>query len=338
MSASVAIVILNYNGRTFLKKFLPVVLQYAENAEVIVADNQSSDDSVAVMKTDFPEVRLIINQDNGGFAKGYNDALKYVTAKYYVLLNSDAEVTQGWLAPIIELMEANPKIGACQPKIKAYHNRMTFEYAGAAGGYIDHFGFPFCRGRIFDVLEEDQNQYDDIRQVFWATGCCMFVRAEAYWQMGGFDEDYFAHMEEIDLCWRMNNAGWQVFYNGKSNVYHVGGGTLPKSNPRKTYLNFRNSLITLFKNTPKRHLPTKLFVRCFLDIIASAKFLVFDSKADAWAVCRAQLDFWTKLPKWEKKRRKIFDKGFDHKELILPKSIVLLHYLKGKKKFNDLWE
>ncbi|WP_053406035.1 glycosyltransferase family 2 protein [Persicobacter sp. CCB-QB2] len=336
MTASVAIVILNYNGRTFLNKFLPNVLQHAEGAEVIVADNQSTDDSVAFMQATFPQVRLIINKENGGFAKGYNDALKHVDADYYVLLNSDAEVTAGWLTPIISFMEEHPKVAACQPKIMAYHNRITFEYAGAAGGYIDYLGYPFCRGRLFDTLEEDEHQYDDIRKVFWATGCCMFLRSSTFHEFNGFDEDYFAHMEEIDLCWRMNNAGYEVFYHGESKVYHVGGGTLPKSNPRKTYLNFRNSLITLYKNTRRRHLIQKLCLRSLLDVVAATKFLFFDSRADAMAVYRAQWYFWSRLPKWQSKRKNLKRSNKACLDLILPKSIVLLYYLKGKKSFKDL--
>nr|MBP8033086.1 glycosyltransferase family 2 protein [Bacteroidia bacterium] len=247
-SSKVAVVILNWNGKPFLEKFLPTVLQYSSGAQIIVADNQSSDDSVAFLKTQFPQVSVILNPSNDGFATGYNLALKQVKAEYYVLLNSDVEVTENWLQPIIKLMDENLKVAACQPKILDYNHPSKFEYAGAAGGFIDKYGYPFCRGRIFNVLEEDKAQYDTAKEVFWATGACMFVRAEAFWKVGGFDDDYFAHMEEIDVCWRMKNIGYQIYVEPSSKVYHVGGGTLNKLSPRKTFLNFRNNLTTLTKN------------------------------------------------------------------------------------------
>ena len=254
----VAVVILNWNGQSFLEKFLPNVIKYSQEVQIIVADNQSSDNSVAFLKDKFPEVSIIINPSNDAFAKGYNLALKQVQAEYYVLLNSDVEVTENWIEPIVSLMQSNPKIAACQPKILDYNQPSKFEYAGASGGFIDKYGYPFCRGRIFNVLEEDKGQYDSSMEVFWATGACMFVRSDAFWKVGGFDDDYFAHMEEIDVCWRMKNIGYQIFIEPKSKVYHVGGGTLNKLSPRKTFLNFRNNLITLTKNASPRFLFFKI--------------------------------------------------------------------------------
>lgn len=244
-----AVVILNWNGRKFLKKFLPDVIKFSKkDAEVIVADNASTDDSVAVLKADFPEIRIIENKSNGGFAKGYNQALKLIDAEYYILLNSDIEVTENWINPVIELMESDKNIAACQPKIRSYHEKEKFEYAGAAGGFIDKFGYPFCRGRIFQSLEEDKGQYDDTVEIFWATGAALFIRAELYHKLGGMDDDFFAHMEEIDLCWRLKNEGYKIMYCPKSTVYHVGGGTLPTSSSWKTYLNFRNNFFLIYKN------------------------------------------------------------------------------------------
>ena len=249
MSVRIAVVILNWNGRHFLEKFLPDVIRFSsDDASVVVADNASTDDSVEYLKKNFPSVRIILNEKNEGFTGGYNRALEKVEAEFYVLLNSDVEVTQDWLKPLLRLMDANKKIAACQPKILSYHEKDKFEYAGAGGGFIDKNGYPFCRGRIFSELETDHHQFDDERPVFWATGACMFVRASVYHELKGLDENFFAHMEEIDLCWRMQRAGYEVYYCGKSTVYHVGGGTLPKNNPRKTYLNFRNNLITFTKN------------------------------------------------------------------------------------------
>jgi GT2 family glycosyltransferase len=250
-----AVVILNWNGRNFLETFLPSVLEYsARCADVIVADNASTDDSVAFLQEHYPQIRIIEHPKNGGFSKGYNDALKQIDAEYYILLNSDVEVTPNWITPVIEMMDADPSIAACQPKLRSFEDRSQFEYAGAAGGFIDAYGYPFCRGRIFDVLEEDRGQYDDACEVFWATGACLFVRADLYHALGGLDEDFFAHMEEIDFCWRLKNNGHKVMYCPDSTVYHVGGGALPKSSPRKTYLNFRNNLALLVKNLPSKRL------------------------------------------------------------------------------------
>jgi GT2 family glycosyltransferase len=299
----IAVVILNWNGQKFLEQFLPKVIQYSSIAKVCVADNQSSDDSVAFVKKHFPEVIIIQNTSNNGFAGGYNVALKQINAEYYVLLNSDVEVTEHWLEPTIALMDSNKNIAACQPKILDYNHKHLFEYAGAAGGFIDKYGYPFCRGRVFNDLEEDKNQYNDAVEVFWATGACMFVRAEAFWKVGGFDIDYFAHMEEIDLCWRLKNIGYQIYTEPKSLVYHVGGGTLHKLSPTKTYLNFRNNLTTLTKNSSPRFLFFKILYRMVLDGIAAYKFLFEGKGAHFIAVAKAHVSFYAQLSSTLKKRK-----------------------------------
>ena len=238
----VAVVILNWNGKKYLEQFLPSLIEHTgSDAEIVVADNASTDDSLSFLKTNFPSIRVIQNTTNGGFARGYNLALKQVEADYYVLLNSDIEVTANWLKPVISMMEQDEKIGACQPKIRSFHHRNSFEYAGAAGGYIDEYGYPFCRGRLFLTIEEDNGQYDDTVEISWASGACMFVRSRLFHQLGGLDDDFFAHMEEIDFCWRLHNYGYRVMYCPGSTVYHIGGGTLPKASWRKTYFNFRNN-------------------------------------------------------------------------------------------------
>lgn len=324
---SVAIVILNYNGKVHLSTFLPSVVAQSQGYRIIVADNGSTDDSVKFLKDHYPEVELILLDSNYGFCGGYNRALKQVHAEYYVLLNSDVEVSPDWIAPIVKLFEENPQIAACQPKILSYQQKDTFEYAGAAGGFVDVLGYPFCRGRIFDTLEKDQGQYNDTIPVFWATGACMFVRSEVYHHLGGLDEDFFAHMEEIDLCWRMQNQGHQIYYCGESTVYHLGGGTLHKSSPRKTYLNFRNSLRCLTKNG--NGLIWKLPIRLALDLVASLKFLTSQHWADARAVLKADKDFL-----WEiganLKKRKTMKKG---RKTSSAKFSILIQYFFLKRKF-----
>ncbi len=246
-----AVVILNWNGKKFLEEFLPSVIKYSSDAaDIIVADNASEDDSVDFLKKNFPQVKIILNEQNYGFAEGYNKALSKVEAKYYILLNSDIEVSKDWIEPVISCMEKDEKIGACQPKIRSLHEPEMFEYAGASGGFIDKLGYPFCRGRLFHTLEKDNGQYDDKKEVFWATGACLFVRSDLYNKLGGLDSDFFAHMEEIDYCWRLKNYGYKVYVCPESIVYHVGGGTLPKAPYCKTYLNFRNNLTLLYKNLP----------------------------------------------------------------------------------------
>ncbi|MFH2096519.1 MAG: glycosyltransferase family 2 protein, partial [Bacteroidota bacterium] len=272
----VAVVILNWNGKELLEKFLPSVLSYSgiPSVSVYIADNCSDDNSVDYIRYNHPEAHIIILDRNYGFAGGYNRALKQIEAQYYVLLNSDVEVTEGWLDPMIELLDNNSDIAACMPKILSYQDREIFEYAGAAGGFIDKYGFTFCRGRIFNVFEKDENQYNNDAHIFWATGACLFIRADMFHTSGGLDDRFFAHMEEIDLCWRLKNRGKSIVYCAGSKVYHLGGGTLNKTNPRKTYLNFRNNLFLLYKNAQPKTAFRIIITRLFLDMIAGLKFLV----------------------------------------------------------------
>ena len=334
---NVAIVILNYNGRNFLQTFLPGVLAHSAGTAVYVADNGSTDDSVAYLSADFPSVHILELGHNFGFAEGYNKALQYVEADYYVLLNSDVEVTSGWLSAPMTLLENHSEIAACQPKLLDYYHRDRFEYAGAAGGYLDYLGYPFCRGRLFQSLETDQGQHDDNRPVLWATGACLFIRAEAFHGVGGFDGDFFAHMEEVDLCWRLWNRGLEVWYCGESVVYHVGGGTLHKSNPHKAFLNFRNGLALMYKNHPAEGLVRHLLARLVLDGVAGIKFLLFDNPAECWAVVRAHGNFYRHFRSWHRKRRSV-QANATHAEqgLLYPKSIVYEYFLKGKKIFAQL--
>lgn len=330
----VTVIILNWNGCQFLKKFIPIVIKHSsKDAEIVVADNNSSDDSVEFLKTNYPEVRIIQNEYNAGFASGYNLALKQIKTKYYVLLNSDVEVTKNWINPLIQLMEKDETIAACQPKLLSYYQRDAFEYAGAAGGYIDKYGYPFCRGRIFNSLEKDTGQYDDVVEIFWASGASLFVRAHLFHQVGGLDDDFFTHMEEIDLCWRFKNQGYKIIYCPDSVIYHVGGGTLPKTSFRKTYFNFRNNLFLLYKNLPKSYLWKVFIARFFLDGIASIKFLMEGGYKDAWAVIRAHLSFYKHFTKLSKKRS-----GIQHKEVsnIYRSNIVFDYFLFKTKKFYQL--
>lgn len=334
----VAVVILNWNGKDFLEKFLPNVINNSPEGSVYVADNASSDDSITLLKEKFPAVKIVINESNGGFAKGYNDALKKVEAEYYILLNSDVEVSPNWIEPIIKLMDVDRNIAACQPKILDYNNKNKFEYAGAAGGFIDKYGYPFCRGRIFSEIEEDSNQYNDIREIFWATGACMFVRSSVYHNLGGFDEDYFAHMEEIDLCWRMKNTGHKIFVVPSSVVYHVGGGTLNKINPRKTYLNFRNNLITLLKNDQSGFLFFKFIYRLYLDGIAGIVFTLKGDFKHCIAIIKAHFAIYGSLGKTVRKRKEFKRRNnfSPSKTQILNNNIVFLHQLKKVKRFSEI--
>ena len=287
------------------------------------------------MRERFPDVRLIENGSNGGFTTGYNLALQQVEAQYYVLLNSDIEVTLNWIEPVIEMMDADPNIAACQPKIKSYYHKEQFEYAGACGGFIDKFGYPFCRGRVFQNLEEDKGQYDTPMEVFWATGACMFVRADLYHQIGGLDDSFFAHMEEIDLCWRLKNAGYKVFCCPQSVVYHIGGGTLPKNSPRKTYLNFRNNLSLLVKNLPRNQIFMVIFCRIFLDWVAAFKFLAEGCFKDFKMVFKAHWDFYKRLRTLRAKRKN----GPRHQvSCVYRRNIVIQSLLLGKKRFSELGE
>lgn len=332
-----AIVILNYNGRHWLEKFLPSVLQHSAGARIVVADNFSTDDSVRFIRKNFSQVELVVIPSNLGFCGGYNFALQQVKEKYYVLLNSDVEVTAGWLEPVIQLFESDATIAAAQPKILSYADKTVFEYAGAAGGFIDSLGYPFCRGRIFTDLEKDNGQYNDTLPIFWATGACFFVRSSCYHEMGGLDEDFFAHMEEIDLCWRLKRAGYHICYEGKSTVYHVGGGTLSASNPRKTYLNFRNGLSLIYKNMPTSSLLWKLPVRLMLDHIAALKFLLSGSSADFKAVWRAHLDFFGHIAR-DQSKRKTLSHSLKRRQVspIYKGMIIIDFFLRGKKTFKDL--
>jgi GT2 family glycosyltransferase len=331
----IAIVILNWNGQKWLEKFLPTVIEKSSMANIYIADNASTDSSVNFIEDNFPAVKIIQNQLNEGYAKGYNDALKDLKEKYFVLLNSDIEVTDNWIEPIINLMEENSNISACQPKILDYNNKDSFEYAGASGGYIDNLGYPFTRGRIFDSIESDNNQYDDVKEIFWASGACLFVRAEHFNEVNGFDNDFFAHQEEIDLCWRLKIKGYQVMVHPLSVVYHVGGGTLNDSSAFKTYLNFRNNLFMLTKNLNFLSLLITLYFRLPLDGIAAVTLL---KKKNGFmhllAVLRAHLVFYVSIPRLLFKRQKntaktnLFGKmGF---------SILVKYYFEGKTKFSEL--
>ena len=331
----VAVVILNYNGKKFLEEFLPNVIASCDPSwtEVVVADNASTDDSVSFMKIRFPEIRLIENGSNGGFASGYNLALRQIDAQYYVLLNSDIEVAPNWIEPVIALMDSDPNIAACQPKILSYYHKEQFEYAGACGGFIDKYGYPFCRGRVFQNLENDEHQYDEPMEVFWATGACMFVRADLYHQCGGLDDSFFAHMEEIDLCWRLKNAGYKVYCCPQSFIYHIGGGTLPKNSPRKTYLNFRNNLSLLVKNLPENKVFITIAYRVVLDWVAAFKFLAEGCFKDFRMVFKAHWDFYKRLKMLKTKRKENV-----HKQVscIYKRNIVFDSIFLRKKKFSVL--
>ena len=330
-----AVVILNWNGKHWLEKFLANVIQNSLNTEVIVADNNSTDESVAYLKENYPNIRIIHNDGNYGYAKGYNLALRQIDAEYFVLLNSDIQVTKDWTCPIIELMEKDQSIAACQPKILDYNNKNKFEYAGASGGFIDKFGYPFCRGRMFDDLEEDKEQYNDGTEVFWATGACLFVRASHFFEAGELDEDFFAHQEEIDLCWRLKNKGYKIMVEPKSEVYHVGGGTLNVGSPFKTHLNFRNNLYMLFKNLPLSSLFIIIPIRLVLDGIASITFLRNKQGINHFfAVMKAHFSFYFEIPKLIVKRRKISQQSSLRGKKNY--SILIKNKLKKIKTFSEL--
>ena len=288
-----SVVILNWNGAEMLRRFLPSVIAYSqgEGVEICVADNASSDNSCEVIEREFPEVRLIRLSENYGFAEGYNRALQQIDAEYVVLLNSDVEVTSGWLEPMTDYLDKHPQVAACQPKLLSFQEKSCFEYAGAAGGFIDKYGYPFCRGRIFDVIESDHGQYEDIIPVFWVTGAALLIRLQVYCEVGGLDGRFFAHMEEIDLCWRLRSRGYGIVCLPFSRVYHVGGATLKKENPRKTLLNFRNNLIMLYKNLPENELYRVMRVRLFLDYLAAFVFLLKGDKNNSLAVLRAHKEY-----------------------------------------------
>lgn len=334
----VAIVVLNWNGEKFLKQFLPsVIASTYENKKIIVADNASTDCSVSFLQENYPSIEVIKNPINEGFAKGYNMALQHVDADYYVLLNSDVEVTTNWIEPIISLMESDDKIGACQPKIRSYNNRNAFEYAGASGGWIDRFGYPFSRGRIFDECEEDKGQYDDAAPCFWATGAALFVKAKLFHMLDGFDDYFFAHQEEIDLCWRMQNRGYKVYVEPKSVVYHVGGGTLPKGNSKKTYLNFRNNLIMMAKNLPIAESIWKIPFRFVLDAITAWRSLMKGDSGYWTAVAKAHFHFmqWLILKQHKPKQTKHENVRQQYSGLYNG-SVVWAYFIKKQKTFLEI--
>ena len=330
-----AVVVLNWNGINWLKKFLPILIEKSKDVNVYIADNASTDNSVEYVNNNFPNVKVLKNFSNEGYAKGYNDALETLKEEYFVLINSDIEVTDNWIKPIINLMEANSDIAACQPKILSFHDRNKFEYAGACGGFIDTLGYPFCRGRIFSDLEDDNNQYNDITEVFWASGACLFVRAKYFKEVNGFDNDFFAHQEEIDLCWRLKNKGYKIMVNPNSAVFHVGAGTLNTNSPFKTYLNFRNNLFMLYKNLSVLKLIITLLFRLPLDGIAALSFAKKENGlGHIFSILRAHLVFYVSIPLLSLKRKKIDQK----KNLTGQKkfSILLKYYFLGIKKFSNL--
>ena len=333
-----AIVILNWNGVEMLTRFLPNVLDYSRGEAVVyVADNASTDNSLEVLKMHFPEVRVIVLEKNWGFAEGYNRALGQIDAEYYVLLNSDVEVSHHWLTPLIEFMDNHADVAACQPKLLSMKNRDAFEYAGACGGFIDRYGYPFCRGRIFDTVESDDGQYDYAAEVLWATGACMVVRASDFKEAGGFDARFFAHSEEIDLCWRMRLMGKKIYCIPDSFVYHIGGGTLPKNNPMKTYLNFRNNLTMLYKNLPDGELRHVMRVRLFLDYVAAFQALLSGRVGDFKAIINGRKAFKKWLPEYREVRREVQGRRVVRDVTgVYRHSILWQYYAKGHKKYAEI--
>lgn len=328
----IAVVILNWNGVKLLEQFLPSVIQFSEGATIYVADNDSTDNSVAFVTENFPTVKIVKNSGNHGFAKGYNDALKHIDAEIYALVNSDIEVTENWLKPILDTFEKEKQTAIIQPKILDFKNKEYFEYAGAAGGFIDKYGFPFCRGRIFDTVEKDNGQYNDNIELFWASGACFFIRKNVYHELGGFDESFFAHQEEIDLCWRAANEGHIIKYNSQTVVYHVGGATLQQGNPKKTYLNFRNSLLMMVKNLPKRGLFWVIFFRMILDGVAGIRFLTQGKFRHTFAILKAHFSFYCLSLKYLGKR-----KDFQIQQYYMVKSIVFLYYIRKLTLFKEIF-
>ena len=335
----IAVVILNWNGLHHLKRFLPSICQYSDapGTKVIVVDNGSADDSVEYIRQTLPEVEVITFSENFGFAPGYYKALKQIEAEYFVLLNSDVEVTPGWLEPLVAAMDADPGVGACMPRMRDYQHRDYFEYSGAAGGYIDFFGYPFCRGRLLSSVEKDTGQYDDNKYIFWASGACMFLRSMAYFRAGGLDSDFFAHMEEIDLCWRMRRIGYTVQAIPESIVYHIGGGTLPNNNPHKLYLNYRNNLYLLFKNLPPSKLVPVILIRMILDGMSAMAYLFSGSTGFFKAVIKAHLAFYSNIPQLVRKRIALKGAiGKAHIKEIYPGSILFNFFVRKRRYFSEL--
>ena len=327
-----AIAILNWNGEILLERYLPSVVLYSEGTDIYVIDNASTDTSVQFVRTNYPQIKIIQNSTNGGFAGGYNEGLKQIDADIFCLLNSDVEVTEGWLNPVLALFERMQDVAIIQPKILDLMRKDHFEYAGAGGGFIDQLGYPFCRGRIFQSLEKDSGQYDDTCEIFWATGACMFIKSKVFWQLEGFDLDYFAHQEEVDLCWRAKNEGEKVYYVGNSKVYHLGGSTLSNMNPKKTYLNFRNSLFSITKNLPRRKALAIISIRLLLDGVAALRFIAQFKFRHCFAILRAHLSFYRQFHKMYHRREKA---NFIIK-YYLTKSIVWSHFVNQIDKFNVL--
>ena len=334
-----AIVILNWNGRAMLAEYLPTVIEYSCNEAVVyVADNASTDDSMQWIHDKFKGCKTILLDQNYGFAEGYNRALKQIEADYYLLLNSDVEVTHHWLTPLLEFMDAHPEAAACQPKLLSERNKDCFEYAGAAGGYLDKYGYPFCRGRIFNTIEPDSGQYDYNTEILWATGACLLIRSRDYWDAGGLDARFFAHSEEIDLCWRLRLMGRKIYCIPDSQVYHVGGGTLPKSNSMKTFLNFRNNLTMLYKNLPENELRSVMRIRWFLDYLAALQMLFLNRNiGDCKAIFRARKAFKKWLPEFKEdraeiQRRRIIGRVVERR----PYSILWQYYVRGRHRFSEL--
>ncbi|MCQ2342177.1 MAG: glycosyltransferase family 2 protein [Paludibacteraceae bacterium] len=331
MEKKCSIVILNWNGADMLRRYLPVVIEHTRlsNTEIVVADNGSTDNSLAVVQS-FPEVRVIVLDRNYGFAEGYNRALQDIRAEYTVLLNSDVEVTGNWLQPLLDYMDAHPDVAATMPKIRSAVHRDRFEHAGAAGGLMDMLIYPYCRGRILSHIDKDEGQFDTVIPVFWTTGACMCVRTGVYHQTGGLDSDFFAHMEEIDLCWRMQCRGYRLACIPQSTVYHVGGGSLHYESPRKTYLNFRNCLLMIYKNLPKHRLLYVYAMRCLLDYLAAVHLLLSGQPRNAWAVCRARWDFWRMKSSYKQKRKDNLQKAIvPYPETIAKRSIIVDYYFRG---------
>ena len=335
----VAIVILNWNGAKMLSTYLPSVINYSrDEAEIFVADNASTDDSMSWLSKHYPMVKQIALDRNWGFAEGYNKALGHIDAEYYILLNSDIEVTHHWLTPLIEFMDAHPQVAACQPKLLSVFDHDQFEYAGACGGFIDRYGYPFCRGRIFQTVENDDGQYDDPCKIAWATGACLMIRSHDYWEAGGLDGRFFAHSEEIDLCWRLRSRGRDIYCVPDSQVYHVGGGTLPKNNPMKTFLNFRNNLTMLYKNLNDKDLKHVMRVRWWLDYLAALQMLLLGHHwGDFCAVFKARKAFKRWRHEYDFDRQKIQNSRLvQDEEILSPYSILWKYYVKGKKKYSEI--
>ncbi|WP_293311517.1 glycosyltransferase family 2 protein [Pedobacter sp. UBA5917] len=336
MNPSVAVVILNWNGKAYLNQFLPGILSSEyDNLQIIVGDNASTDDSVSFLQENFPTVKIIQNDQNYGFAGGYNKVLERVKADYFILLNSDVEVTPNWIKPVIDLMESDLQIAAAQPKIKWQLNKNQFEYAGAAGGYLDIYAFPFCRGRLFNVYELDNGQYNEQKEVFWASGAAFFIKSKCWRETGGLDADLFAHMEEIDLCWRLKNLGYKIMYCPNAEVYHVGGGTLQTENPFKTYLNFRNNLIIMQKNLPAADAVFRIFIRMFIDFIAWWHFLLTGKPKFTMAVSKGHWHFLKSLSKTNKKRKAV-QKAYAAHTGVYNNSVVWAFFIKKIKHFSEL--